>query len=1251
MLRFLAFLLALLLFVGTVVLAQNGSPQPGDPPVASLITISPADESGVVTITGAAGAVFPGAQVAVRNLFTEQVIYTQAGLTGSFETRLFGPGNTPFWISPASSIPGNVRNLPGSLPGGPGTIVYGTLPINGVEVTPVTQLMIDGSLDDWAAYPSSHLMEANGHTVYGLHNRDSLYMAVTVDNLPENYSRLAVIFTLEGASYRALFDPRLPEEAATWERINPIQADLGTLGIAKTQGEVIELRVPLTPLRPILGAELESAVLERFEFVAEDETELLSIGVMQPLPGVEEEDGIVYSASDQIDEPTHFSAAGPVAQGAGIWQAAGRIDRLDFDPGDTLHMQLDVTLQAPGLPETLVGVSMVGQVLLQPIIGADGHQASGGVGSNNGWSAVLTPAGLPIDNLRSDFVLGEAVVPAPQVLRRDNALMFGLDMHLPLPADLPPGVYGLVFQGYGQIADGERFRWETNGLFGEGPGISRLAVTRLPVVVNVGEIPARQLVWSLFHDHPSDGSRGILSKEDQAVAALSNRVRFNSPTYILPPFADPAGEEPLRYPLEPYLVSAMPNAYDSSSAPLVPFFFPSGQLVVKITRPDGTLDDLGRSAIFQNQISTAAEDERSRFGGQSPLDIYRLTTLNPIFTDYQFNQYGTYTIDLKGEIDDIWGNHYTGGGTYEVLIAEMFDLHPGVLTGTPFEVGDSLYVGAALSPGAPADVTITVRVFPLDGSPMVEQVISGQANRYGYFVGESFEFATPGEYVIDYEARYTDAAGRLWAASQRSAGVIANPDGALIAHGRRGLNDYYPGIHPAWFTTRQYAPDVDAPRLNFPYQSGDVLWYAADTDNTLQPGLTVQDTAGSYRRWAKEALTGYITPDGQTIDRLAVRGELPILMTGDGQLTFNPILQTPVNEAYTYISAVRPGLTVRQYITGSDDPGLLLYWDQDDPYNEQIGSGLTGALVGDYVFLFGGAVIRNEQAAVHETAIYAASGFVIEDRGDVLGARVYPPYRGAAGGADGGPLLTVRDEPVTMFFHPTGVRPGQVLTVGDTLAIAGQVAPTLASDIHVTITSPTGTIYTVSGTANRIGYFHDPAQNIVVDEAGIWAVDVRVRHTGLSSAGAVEPPYPEGGVLGAENGRFNIYVVAPGSDSLNWNDTRQDVAIPGALPYNFNFNIPEDWTNTAVDHLITIPGFILRSGPLPVSGASFSYQHNPTNLNAAFPNVEVDARLNGPAASDPVTITFAVTGVDGTGRRRILTRTFTILYDRLLTLE
>ncbi len=1241
-----------LVFLGvtlSTVLAQNGVPvEAGDPPVASLIAISAPDEEGVVTIEGAAGSVFAGAQVAIRNLYTEQIVYTQAGITGAFSAAIYGPGNTPFWISPAGNIPNNLRNLPGSLPGGPGTIIYGAFSTPPVPAVPITRLVIDGDDSEWSSYSEATLTSGD-HTVRALLNQESLYVSAS-GNIPQDYQRFQVEFTLDEIVYDVTLDPRL-DQAATLRRVSPNERDLGILAVSATQGSAIELRIPLVLIGGEFNPTIESATIESVRFLGIDGVELASVVVQQTVPLATETDGIVHLDSPLGNDATRFYIAGSVAQGANIWTAQGRMNQLGFGPGDQLILAMDVTLNAPDLADGLVGLRMIGQLGLQPVSSGNGAQAAGGLNSNNGWSNLLTPSGLAIANVRGDAWLGESIVPPSQIIRRGDQLLFPLSFGFTIPDDLPAGIYVPVFQGMGQVGNGERFRWQDNGIFGTGTGISRLAMTRLPLVLNVGEINEGHLLWTLLYDTPSDGSRGIMAAEDRDHAALSNRVRFDSPTYILPPGT---GDAPAIYPIEPYLLDQLPNAYDTTTAPLVPFLFPGGRLQAQITRPDGTVDDLGSTAIIQNQISTDTLDEQVRFGAQSPLDVYRLTTLNPAFTGYVFDQYGEYTISLSGSLEDLWGNRYEGGGTYPLIIADLLDMTPGVLPGAPFEVGDAFNASLHLSPGVPAEVTITVRLYPLDGGAVIEEVFTGQANQNGYFHSRGdFQFDSPVEYVIDYEARYTDVQGRLWAGSLRSAGVVADPDGAIVAHGQRGLDDFNDEERPAWFNTAQYPSTTDdvPPRLNYPYHSGDVAWIADGLAGGIKPALRVQDNSGGYETWFLSNWPDYVGPGGLGIRRMATRDELPLGVFGAPGGSYGPALVPAniVNNAYSYFSAVRPDVTARQFVQGGIGNDLLAYWDNDNPYNSQIGTGLNGDMPGDYLFLFGGAVVRNEDADIVDTAIYAALGVVIDPENDPLGPRVYPPYRGQAGGPDGGALLIVDNESVEMFFHPTGVRPGEVLAQGDTLAVAGHVAPPLNSIVSVTITSPGGEVRQYEGIANAIGYFYDPIQDFAVDEVGVWTVEIYVRHEGETSAGVVEPPPPTGGILGVQGGRFPVFVLPPNAEPLPWEQANIQ-NIPPTSPYNFNFRLPDGWSDVEVYLVVTTPSYVLENGTIRPSGSSFSYQYNTTRLHDIRPTLENNPGGAGASSSDVVTITFVITGVDGV-RFQIRSRTFTVMYDRLMTME
>ncbi len=1215
--------------------AQSEIPQPGEPPVLERIAVSTPSAIGRVTISGAAGAVFPNAYVAVRNLYTGATAFAHAGITGSFSVEMDGVENTPYWISPSveqitADAQREAESHTGSLPGGPGAILYSAFPTAPTESQAITQIAIDGDIADWSAYPDAVRIDSDGRTILSLRNADSLYVALAGDYTRRSYAQLEIRFTIDTNSYTITLDPRQTHPAAL-ARVNPSARDLGTLNVASRQRSSIELRIPLSFL-----SRADRVTLDRVRTADASGVEILSDTTGVEIPARAEATGIFRVQSRLTSAGTPFSIASTG------WSVRGRSDALALEPGAAWHVEMDALYNTSALPDE---AEMGGTLAFQPIARyTDGElRTVGGASSNNGWSSILTPGGIPIDNLTSRTTLGVAIARSYQLIRQSSAVRFPLDFAVIIPDDLPPGLYVPIFTGYTETVDGVRTAWDQDP-------------TRLPLVVNVGEVGSARLLWTLFADSPSDGSRGVLPDEDASYAALSNRVRFNSPTYILPPF-QPGTRDSIDYPLEPYLLNELTNSYATGSAPLIPFRFPSGRLQASVVRPDGTVDDLGGASITQNQLSTTAEDERALFGVQSPLDEYRLTTLDPKFSTYHFDQYGEYTISLAGSLRDVWGNTYEGGGTYHIVAAELLDLTPGVLPGTPFEVGNALNFGLHLSPGYPADVTVTVRVYPLDGGAAIERTVSGTANASGYFQPSNvpFLFGTPGEYVIDYDARYRMSDGRLWAASLRSAGVIASPRSTLVAHGERSAPGVNSPIRPAWFDGHEYAEATNSPdltQLYYPYFSGDVARIGDGRPEGIVPEIRVQDLSreptdapatsaqaslGAYEQRLVATMPGYVGDGGRSIYQIISEDELPVIADGSS-LTDNV-------GGYTYVSAVRPNVTVRQYVSGSDDGGLLLGWDNDDPLNRQIGAGVAGNRPGDMIFLFGGAIIRSGD--VRASAIYGALAMVTDADHP---PSIYPPDRGAAGGADGGPLLTVQDQPVDTFIVLTGVQPGEVLHVGDTLAIGGQVAPPLPAHVTTTLTTPSGREYHFGGKANSIGYYYSPANRLLVDEPGLWTVSIDVAQEGDTSAGEIDGDGVHGSVVGADGGQFSIYVLPRDAEPLPWNSLLTDTIIPIVSPYNFNFILPEDWTQINAYYTLTTPGYIIEDGALRVNGRNFTYQYTAPLQSRAFPNLENDGR-SGAYIADVRTLTFVATGIDGSGAFQIRSRTFTLMHDRLVTTE
>jgi hypothetical protein len=469
--------------------------------------------------------------------------------------------------------------------------------------------------------------------------------------------------------------------------------------------------------------------------------------------------------------------------------------------------------------------------------------------------------------------------------------------------------------------------------------------------------------------------------------------------------------------------------------------------------------------------------------------------------------------------------------------------------------------------------------------------------------------------------------GRLWAASLRSAGVIAGENPTIVARGERGL----PGVdalRPAWFSVPQLAEaasiNPNPTTFSFPYYSGDVLWLQDGVNQRIDPAIHLQDLSGQYTQW----LNGENEP---RVSQTVSEGALPILMQDGG-------------ESYSYISAVRPNVSVRQFVSGGDDGGLLLAWDGDDPHNQQIGAGLLGSRPIDYIFLFGGAVVR--AGDLLDSAIYGTLAVITSDGTP----RVFPPDRGAAGSADGGSLLTVKGQDYDAFFHLTGVQPGEVLALGDRVTVAGQVAPALAASVTTTFTAPSGRVIEFTGRANPVGSYYDPDARFVVDEPGVWTVEVAVAVDGVTSAGQVEPPYPQGGVLGANGGRFSIYVLPPESEPLPWNPLLRDTIIPIVSPYDFSFTMPADWTNIDAYYVLTTPGYIIEDAELPMNGRSFTYTYNAPAQNRLMPNLENDGN-SGAYRADVRTLTFVATGIDASGTMQMRSRTFTLIHDHLITTE
>jgi hypothetical protein len=477
-----------------------------------------------------------------------------------------------------------------------------------------------------------------------------------------------------------------------------------------------------------------------------------------------------------------------------------------------------------------------------------------------------------------------------------------------------------------------------------------------------------------------------------------------------------------------------------------------------------------------------------------------------------------------------------------------------------------------------------------------------------------------------------DENGVLWMGSASWGSLIENRDTVLIAHGMRGIDT--PDVNNLWFF-HQNLETVGTYHTLFPYFSGDIFWghelefVPPDVNSpgadAIIPGITMEDTSGviynllreSYENRLHAYPSAYMNGFENAVN---VREVAPFSTASDGS---DPVLFPDSLDqfGYAYQSSQRPGARVHESLAEGNNP--LAYWRYASTYGKQVGP--EGDLPNDIKWQFGGIVFRDESRNIHEYASYS-SFWVLIPNDDPLGARVTPPFQGATGGPNGGPIMTIKGEEIDLLFLPRSGFPGQILEVGNTLSFSGFVGPPLDSKLTIRITSPSGETRIISGQANRIGYFYQPEDDFIVNEPGIWTVDLEVMHDGMTSSGPTMEPYPTGKVLGTEDGTYQIYVINPDLPRAELaSQSAGFVEITGETisPILFEGVLPAEFGNAEYVYTIRMPGVILEQGAGSAEGEIFRLLYDPVSLNQEFPNLDLKA-INDyrPGLADQVWMTF-----------------------------
>jgi len=907
-----------------------------------------------------------------------------------------------------------------------------------------------------------------------------------------------------------------------------------------------------------------------------------------------------------------------------VWVAEGRTDKATYGRGDTITAEGTITFLASAASAQSAEVDVI--LTLVGLTRADG---GGTLDQAVYCSTVMTPTGLPIE--RHSFV------QAGDLAKRTIALQIDGD-HLRAAFQLTAPSIQL------EIADGfyrPMLRFVTRGVamtgarrIGHAERIDHASRRPYPAhgllpPIRIGNPAPPRLHWTLLADTLSQGARGVTALQDRGRYSVSSRIALSSDRFVIPRI-DPRAGAPIRYNLEPAaLTIALGNSGVPPSRPLIPFRFPSGNLTVSVRSPGGTNTVLGPAPFRQPRLMGLRVRNRG-LDANYFTDPYQLTTLDPRF-EFEFLEEGTHEVAVSGTIEDIWGNVWSGGGTYVVDVARPLEIDSAVLPGTPLETGNAINPSVQLLPAVPADIEVRYRFAAGSRRDLVtEQTFRVKANAHGYARFSAIPVTQPGEYRIDVFATFRDGQRRSWAGTRTWGGVVAGPDPPVHLHGARGI-DNQPDSRLAWFSRAQIGrPVVNDPQghVHFAYHSGDVMWMSDDDSTTSV--LRLDDR--------NRLLTTHLRPacfPGNDVDIAA--GESGFCSVGPNGI--DPYLAATDNElsAYAYRFVERPRVRIREMI--SEAPVAGVYWRFGDLYALQSGTGDDGDRPNDFKFQFGGLALYGRALSAPIHSIYA-SLFVLVATADPAGTRVFPPFEGNGGGPSGGPLFTLKNRDIEMFFHPTAVRPGTILEVGDTASFTGQIGPTLPSKVEIAVTSPSGEVRTIGGQANAVGYFYQPSSDFVVSERGVWRVRVRVWHEGRTSAGQVTPPFPSGDVLGSRDGEFSFYVADRGA-RLGLAPMPQFATKPG--PLTFSIVPPPGLNDIEIHFTTTMPGFILEEGKL----SGLTYVYDPAQISGDFPNLDYD-RATGRPAVETITISFVLTARDANGAGRVLGRQVILEGDEIL---
>ncbi len=862
-----------------------------------------------------------------------------------------------------------------------------------------------------------------------------------------------------------------------------------------------------------------------------------------------------------------FQAAGHTNYGN--WSGDVRVSPAAWKPGDTVTIDSTLSVSQQHIRTLSSALNMKADSFVLLITAERTFDAAGRIHfpTDQFMSTLITPTGLPIEGGAQGAVTtrfgGAFKTPLDQFVKAPAAALglmpdggkVYLHASAQLPSDLPPGIYRLRLD-YG-LAQGTRYISLNGDGFAAMPffrGQQPQSYTFSPPIQAASAPVQPRIPWVLLYNYNSNGYKGVIANEDKPYFAISPRVLIHDDV-ILPRY-DAASGRALSYSLEPTFVA---DTYDACWN--IPWDYASGEIDVDVTGPDGAEYSLGRYPF-------------ARQNGSGP------TTGKSALTAWVPPSYGQFTVKATGSIRDIYGNRYEGGGTYKFWIAKRMTLATATFQGMPYPVGSFYGRDLGFAPSVPADVKVTATLYPgSDPAKAITAMWGGKANAGGVFGAlqgnKSLPFTAPGEYAAQVIATYTDANGDLWVSSMKHAGVVFDPNGPIVARGKKlAINGAYRerGNTQEEGYVETATDTAHLIHLNFPYNPGDVLLIASDGQgaNKIIPTLTYESKDSPGRNDSQWNGIGSSNLQLKTSNGYSPH-MFPEFITEWG---------------YYYGSAARPGF-VGRFVVG-ETLVRAPYWSvSPNSFGGQINAHSNGDVPGDIYRLLGGVVLRRK--GMEPTyAGYIASAFMLPQ--GTGNNRVIEP---------GSELLTGSTGQRSRVFI-VGPRPGMTYPVGTTFGVGLQIDPIVPTNIAFTMNYPDGRKLSTSGVSDIYGSFSGK-DKFLLDVPGVYTYTIDGNWNGNP---AIMPGLPPSG------GDIYVLEAQPPAGAKGIRITNPDGAAVDPVS---GLHIIGLSTADKIRYAAVMPGAVLAQGEIPVTNGQFDYLFNPVELHNRAQTYDIVNRVSGKA--------------------------------------